>query len=83
MNKRNIIFGFGCYVLFGRRLVCVLVGVAVYQQYCERGFPGVPAMASIEKGTLSVTKGSFKGLADETEGMASIYQLADAGGDYV
>ena len=40
-------------------------------------FPGGPAMASIEKGPTIVTKGSFKGLAHETKGLASIYQLAD------
>src|SRR5262245_26881451 len=34
-------------------------------------------MASIDKGAMSVTKGSFKGLAHETKGLASIYQLPD------
>ncbi len=34
-------------------------------------------MASIEKGPIAVTKGNFKGLAHETKGLASIYQLAD------
>ena len=34
-------------------------------------------MASIEKGPMAVTKGNFKGLAHETKGLASIYQLAD------
>ena len=40
-------------------------------------FPGGAQMASIEKGPMAVTKGSFKGLAHETKGSASIYQLAD------
>src|SRR5437879_12593099 len=35
------------------------------------------AMASIEKGPMAVTKGNFKGLAHETKGLASIYQLPD------
>ena len=40
-------------------------------------FPGGPAMASIEKGPLAITKGNFKGLAHATKGQASVYQLAD------
>ena len=34
-------------------------------------------MASIEMEPMAVTKGNFKGLAHETKGLASIYQLAD------
>jgi hypothetical protein len=34
-------------------------------------------MASIEKGPMAITKGNFKGLAHETKGVASIYQLPD------
>jgi hypothetical protein len=34
-------------------------------------------MASIEKGPIALTKGNFRGLAHETKGLASIYQLAD------
>jgi hypothetical protein len=40
-------------------------------------FPCGAAMASIEKGPMAVTKDNFKGLAHETKGLASIYQLAD------
>jgi len=40
-------------------------------------FPGGAAMASIEKGPMVVSKGSFKGLAHETKGLAAVYQLAD------
>ena len=40
-------------------------------------FPGGAAMAAIEKGPITVTKGSFKSLAHETKGLASIYQLTD------
>lgn len=38
-------------------------------------FPGGTAMASIEKGPIAMTQGSFKTLAHETKGLASIYQL--------
>ena len=40
-------------------------------------FPGGAAVASIEKGPMVVTKGDFKGLAHETQGIATIYQLPD------
>jgi hypothetical protein len=40
-------------------------------------FPGGGAVVSIEKGPMVVTKGAFKGLAHETKGLASIYQLPD------
>ena len=61
MSKRNIIIG---------------VGVVVLTTVNEE-FPGGTAMASIEKGPMSITKGNFKGLAHETKGLAWIYQLAD------
>ena len=34
-------------------------------------------MASADKAPMAITKGDFKGLAHETKGVASIYQLAD------
>lgn len=40
-------------------------------------FPGGTAMASIEKGPMAINQGSFKTLAHETKGLASIYQLTD------
>ena len=74
MNKRNIIIGVGV----------VALAIAWYAFRPEllfvnksEEFPGGPAMASIEKGPIAVTKGNFKGLAHETKGLASIYQLAD------
>ena len=76
MNKRNIIIGVGVVALaiawYAFRPELLFVNKTVTEE-----FPGGPAMASIEKGTNAVTKGNFKGLAHETKGLASIYQLAD------
>jgi len=76
MNKRNIIIGLGAIVLaiawYAFRPELLFVNKTVREE-----FPGGPAMASIEKGPMAVTKGNFKGLAHETKGLASIYQLAD------
>lgn len=76
MNKRNIIIGLGAIVLaiawYAFRPELLFVNKTVREE-----FPGGPAIASIEKGPMAVTKGSFKGLAHETKGLASIYQLAD------
>ena len=76
MNKRNIIIGVGVIALaitwYAFRPELLFVNKTVSEE-----FPGGPAMASIEKGPIAVTKGNFKGLAHETKGLASIYQLAD------
>jgi hypothetical protein len=76
MNKRNIIIGLGAVILaiawYAFRPELLFVNKTVREE-----FPGGPAMASIEKGPMAVTTGSFKGLAHETKGLASIYQLAD------
>jgi hypothetical protein len=76
MNKRNIIVGLGVIVLafawYAFRPELLFVNKTVREE-----FPGGPAMASIEKGPIALTKGNFKGLAHETKGLASIYQLAD------
>lgn len=40
-------------------------------------FPGGAAMASIENQAVELSKGSFRGLAHETKGSASIFQLPD------
>ncbi len=76
MNKRNIIIGVGIVALaiawYAFRPELLFVNKTVSEE-----FPGGPAMASIEKGAIAVTKGNFKGLAHETKGLASIYQLAD------
>jgi Electron transfer DM13 len=76
MNKRNIIIGVTVVALaiawYAFRPELLFVNKTVSEE-----FPGGPAMASIEKGPIAVTKGNFKGLAHETKGLASIYQLAD------
>lgn len=76
MTKRNIIVGVGVIALgiawYAFRPELLFINKTVSEE-----FPGGPAMASIEKGPLTVTKGNFKGLAHETMGTAAIYQLAD------
>jgi hypothetical protein len=76
MNKRNIIIGVGVVALaigwYAFRPESLFINKTVNEE-----FPGGAAMASIEKGPMALTKGSFKGLAHETKGTASIYQLAD------
>jgi Electron transfer DM13 len=74
MSKRSIIIGVGVVMLgvlwYAFRPELLFVNKTVREE-----FPGGPAMAS--KGPMVVTKGNFKGLAHETKGLASIYQLAD------
>jgi hypothetical protein len=76
MSKRNIIIAVAIIIVGGLwyafRPELIFVNKTVSEE-----FPGGAAMASIEKGPMAVTKGNFKGLAHETKGMASIYQLAD------
>jgi hypothetical protein len=76
MSKRNVIIGVGVIVLviawYAFRPELLFINKSVSEE-----FPGGPAMASIEKGPMVLTKGSFKGLAHETKGMAALYQLPD------
>lgn len=76
MNKRNIIIGLGAIVLaiawYAFRPELLFINKSVNED-----FPGGPAMASIEKGPITITRGTFKGLAHETKGVASIYQLPE------
>jgi hypothetical protein len=76
MSKRNLIIGAGVIVLaiawYAFRPELIFINKTVNEQ-----FPGGEAVASIEKGPMVVTKGSFKGLAHETKGTAAVYQLAD------
>ena len=76
MSKRNILFGIGAVVLaaawYAFRPELLFINKTVNEE-----FPRGAAMASIERGPMAVTKGNFKGLAHETKGLASIYQLAD------
>ena len=76
MSKRNMIIGVAIIIVGGLwyafRPELLFVNNTVSEE-----FPGGAAMASIEKGPMAVTKGKFKGLAHETKGLVSIYQLAD------
>ena len=76
MNKRNILIGVGTVVLaaawYAFRPELLFINKTVHE-----GFPAGATMASIERGLMAVTQGNFKGLAHETKGLASIYQLAD------
>jgi len=75
MSKRNILFGIGAVVLaaawYAFRPELLFINKTVNEE-----FPRGAAMASIERGPMAVTQGNFKGLAHETKGLASIYQLA-------
>jgi hypothetical protein len=76
MNKRNIFIAVGVVVLaiawYAFRPELLFINKTVSEE-----FPGGAAVASIEKGPMVVTKGAFKGLAHETKGLASIYQLSN------
>jgi hypothetical protein len=76
MSKRNIIIGAGVGVLaiawYAFRPELLFINKTVSEE-----FPGGAAVASIEKGPMVVAKGGFKGLAHETKGLATIYQLPD------
>jgi len=76
MSKRNILFGIGAVVLaaawYAFRPELLFINKTVNEE-----FPRGAAMASIERDPMAVTQGNFKGLAHETKGLASIYQLAD------
>jgi hypothetical protein len=76
MSKRNILFAAAAVVLavgwYAFRPELLFIDRTVNEE-----FPGSTAVASIEKGPMAVTKGKFKGLAHETRGIATIYQLAD------
>jgi len=75
MSKRNILFGIGAVVLaaawYAFRPELLFINKTVNEE-----FPRGAAMASIERDPMAVTQGNFKGLAHETKGLASIYQLA-------
>ena len=76
MNKRNIIIGLGA-ILLAIAWYAFRPELLFINKNVNEDFPGGPAMASIDKGPMTITKGTFKGLAHETKGLASIYQLAE------
>ncbi|HVO93488.1 MAG TPA: DM13 domain-containing protein [Terriglobales bacterium] len=76
MSKRNIIIA-GSVVALGIGWYAFRPELLFVNKTVNEEFPGGAAMASIEKGPMAVTQGNFIGLAHETKGTASIYQLAD------
>lgn len=76
MSKRNILLAAGAVALavgwYAFRPELLLIDKTVNEE-----FPGGAAIASIERGPMAVSRGSFKSLAHETRGTASIYQLPD------
>jgi len=76
MIKRNMIIGAAIVVLaigwYAFRPELLFINKTV-----NEGFPGRVQMASIENVPMSITSGTFKSLAHETKGLASIYQLPD------
>jgi Electron transfer DM13 len=76
MSKRNIVIGAGVLALavawYAFRPELLFINKTVNEE-----FPGGASMASIEKGPMAITKGSFKSLAHETKGTAAIYQLGN------
>jgi hypothetical protein len=76
MSKRNIIIG-ASVILVGVLWYAFRPELLFINKTVSEEFPGGAAMASIEKGPMVVSKGSFKGLAHETKGLAAVDQLAD------
>jgi hypothetical protein len=74
MRKRNIVFG-GAALLLAIAWYAFRPELLFINKTVNEEFPGGAAMAAIEKGPMLVTTGKFKGLAHETQGSASIYQL--------
>jgi hypothetical protein len=76
MSKRNIGIAVGVIILaagwYAFRPELLFIDKTVNEE-----FPGGAQMASVEKGPMVVTRGNFRGLAHETRGLASIYQLPD------
>jgi hypothetical protein len=76
MNKRNIIIGVGVVALatgwYAFRPELLFINQTVHEE-----FPGGTRLASIDTAPMAIGQGEFKGLAHETKGGASIYQLAD------
>ncbi len=73
MTKRNIIIGVGAIVLaigwYAFRPELLFISKQVNEQF--------PASGQVAAGPAALAKGSFKSLAHETKGLATIYQLAD------
>jgi hypothetical protein len=73
MSKRNMIIGVGVIALaigwYAFRPELLFVNKQVNEQF--------PASSQIAAGPMTLAQGSFKSLAHETKGSATIYKLAD------
>lgn len=73
MNKRQIVIGVGIAAValgwYAFRPELLFVNKQVNEQF--------PTGVSVASGPVSLAKGNFKGLAHETKGVATIYQLAE------
>ncbi len=73
MSKRNIIIGAVTIALaigwYAFRPELLFVSKQVNEQF--------PTSGQVTAGPMTLAKGSFKSLANETKGLATIYQLAD------
>ena len=76
MNKRTIIIA-AAIIVVGGLWYAFRPELIFINKTVNEDFPGGAAVASIEKGPMTLTKGEFKGLAHETKGVASIFQLPD------
>jgi hypothetical protein len=76
MNKRNVVI-VAAIIIVGGLWYAFRPELLFINKTVSEEFPGGAQMASIEKGPMVITKGNFKGLAHETMGLASIYQLAN------
>ncbi len=75
MRKRNLFLGCAAVLLaiawYAFRPELLFINKTVNEE-----FPAGAAIAAIERGPMPITKGTFKGLAHETKGSASIYDLS-------
>lgn len=75
MRKRNLFLGCAAVLLaiawYAFRPELLFINKTVNEE-----LPGSAASAASEKGSTPITKGMFKGLAHETKGSASVYQLS-------
>jgi len=73
MNKRQIVIGVGIAAValawYAFRPELLFVNKQVNEQF--------PTGVSVASGPVSLATGNFKGLAHETKGVATIYQLAE------
>jgi hypothetical protein len=76
MSKRNIVIAVGAVALaiawYAFRPELLFVDKTVNEES-----PGASTIAASDKGPALLAKGTFKGLAHESQGLASVYRLVD------